>query len=123
MRRPHPREGEDVQILSRATDPPRGGHLALGGSSRRCQYPSQIKRKRGEALMKGYRVHITVAVGVVAVLLTACGGGGGKSSTSGTTKGATVAITLQEWGITASPASVPAGKVNFDVTNKGPIHE
>jgi uncharacterized cupredoxin-like copper-binding protein len=70
--------------------------------------------------MKSYRTFVTVAVGILAVLLTACGGG--NSATSGT-KGTTVAITLQEWGITASPASAPAGKVTFDVTNKGPAHE
>jgi uncharacterized cupredoxin-like copper-binding protein len=53
---------------------------------------------------------------VVMVVLPACGGG---------ESGGPVAITLQEFAVSADPASVPAGSVTFDVTNDGPddVHE
>ena len=36
-----------------------------------------------------------------------------------------MAVTLQEFAVSADPASVPAGSVTFDVTNDGPddVHE
>ncbi len=45
------------------------------------------------------------------VVLAACGSGSG---------GGTVAVTLQEWAVVPGQASVPAGKVTFDVKNSGP---
>jgi uncharacterized cupredoxin-like copper-binding protein len=59
----------------------------------------------------------TVALLLAAVpLLAACQGGGTTS---------TVDVTLQEWAVVVSDASVPAGEVTFTVTNDGPddIHE
>jgi len=57
------------------------------------------------------------------VLLPACGGdddGGGDGGDGGS-----ATITLQEFAVSADPASVPAGSVTFDVTNDGPedVHE
>jgi iron uptake system component EfeO len=69
----------------------------------------------------------TIAIGatllMAIVLLPACGGdddGGGDGGDGGP-----VTITLQEFAVSADPASVPAGSVTFDVTNDGPedVHE
>jgi uncharacterized cupredoxin-like copper-binding protein len=51
---------------------------------------------------------------VVILLLPACGGDDN-----------TVAATLQEFAVSADPASVAAGSVTFDVSNDGPddVHE
>lgn len=77
-----------------------------------------------------------IAVGAAAVmalvLLPACGGDedgdtGGDAATETASEGGatTVAITLEEFAVSADPASVPAGSVTFDVTNDGPddVHE
>lgn len=42
------------------------------------------------------------------------------SACSGDDEGGTVEITLQEFAIAASPATVPAGSITFDATNSGP---
>lgn len=41
------------------------------------------------------------------------------------TAGSTVAVTLQEFSVIATPSSVPAGSVTFNTTNEGPddVHE
>ncbi len=80
----------------------------------------------------------TIAIGatllMAIVLLPACGGDddGGDSGSDTATETAsddggatTVAVTLQEFAVSADPASVPAGSVTFDVTNDGPddVHE
>ena len=66
---------------------------------------------------------------LAALVLPACGGdeggdGGGGGDTGGDA-GGTVAITLEEFAVSADPASVPAGSVTFNVTNDGPddVHE
>lgn len=77
-----------------------------------------------------------IAVGAAAVmalvLLPACGGDeggdtGGDTATETASEGGatTVAITLEEFAVSADPASAPAGSVTFDVTNDGPddVHE
>lgn len=77
-----------------------------------------------------------IAVGAAAVmalvLLPACGGDeggdtGGDAATETASEGGatTVAITLEEFAVSADPASAPAGSVTFDVTNDGPddVHE
>lgn len=51
-----------------------------------------------------------LAAATLAVASSACSGGGGE----------TVDVTLQEFAVSASPASVGAGEVTFDVTNEGP---
>jgi len=47
------------------------------------------------------------------------GGGGGDAG------GTTVAVTLQEFAVGATPASAPAGSITFEATNNGPedVHE
>jgi uncharacterized cupredoxin-like copper-binding protein len=58
---------------------------------------------------------VGVMVGMVALLLPACGGDGGG----------TVAVTLQEFSIAVDPASISSGEVVFDASNDGPedVHE
>lgn len=86
--------------------------------------------------MRPRNVPRAIAVGAAAlmalVLLPACGGDeggdtGGDTATETASDGgaATVAITLQEFAVSADPASAPAGSVTFDVTNDGPddVHE
>ena len=57
---------------------------------------------------------LVASIAVVILLLPACGGDDGN-----------VAVSLQEFAISADPASAPAGSVTFDVTNDGPddVHE
>ena len=52
---------------------------------------------------------LAVATLVLIVPLAACG-----------SSGTTVAVTLQEWSISADKTSVPAGSVTFNATNNGP---
>ncbi|HET6714216.1 MAG TPA: hypothetical protein VFI59_10965 [Actinomycetota bacterium] len=88
--------------------------------------------------MRPRNVPRAIAVGAVAVmalvLLPACGGdedgdtgGDTATATETATEGgaSTVAVTLEEFAVSADPASVPAGSVTFDVTNDGPddVHE
>ena len=80
----------------------------------------------------------TIAIGatllLAIVLLPACGGaddGGDTGSDPATATASddggatTVAVALQEFAVSADPATVPAGSVTFDVTNDGPddVHE
>jgi len=80
----------------------------------------------------------TIAIGatllMAIVLLPACGGdddGGDTGSDTATETASddggatTVAVALQEFAVSADPATVPAGSVTFDVTNDGPddVHE
>ncbi|HKE54353.1 MAG TPA: hypothetical protein VKC55_06255 [Actinomycetota bacterium] len=85
------------------------------------------------------RRHATICLAVISVLVlaTACSGddggsGGGSGPTASATgsgsatSGATgVDVTLEEFAIIPSPASVKAGEVSFHVTNAGPqeVHE
>ncbi len=69
-------------------------------------------------------------VGVLVLLLPACGNDDGDDATPAASETTTsaevhVAVTLQEFAVSADPASVPAGPVTFDVTNDGPddVHE
>jgi uncharacterized cupredoxin-like copper-binding protein len=86
--------------------------------------------------MRPRNVPRAIAVGAAAVmalvLLPACGGDeggdtGGDAATETASEGGatTVAITLEEFAVSADPASAPAGSVTFDVTNDGPddVHE
>ena len=68
------------------------------------------------------RPRIVAACVLAVVVLAACGS---DSSTPGGDGGGTVAVTLQEFAITAVPATVAAGSVTFEATNNGPddIHE
>ena len=80
----------------------------------------------------------TIAIGatllLAIVLLPACGGDEDGGDTGGDTAtetasddggATTVAVALQEFAVSADPATVPAGSVTFDVTNDGPddVHE
>ena len=66
---------------------------------------------------------------LAALALTACGTGTATSSPAGAggspAAGQTVDVTLQEWAVVPSSASVAAGDVTFAVSNTGPedIHE
>lgn len=86
----------------------------------------------------GKRGYATFGVVVLSIaVLSACSSSDSSSaaeatssaastgSTGSSSEGSTVAITLQEFAISADPGSVPAGTVNFDVTNIGPedVHE
>jgi uncharacterized cupredoxin-like copper-binding protein len=67
---------------------------------------------------------------LVVGLVSACSDDG-EEPTDGTTSepaaasGGTVEVTLQEFAVSATPASVSAGSVTFEVTNEGPddVHE
>jgi uncharacterized cupredoxin-like copper-binding protein len=65
---------------------------------------------------------ITAVVAVLALVAGACGDDDGGEETGA---GGAIAITLQEFAVTPSPAQAPAGKVTFDATNEGPddVHE
>ena len=74
---------------------------------------------------------VAAALTIAAVVLPACGGDDestaettGATTATGT-ESAPVAVTLQEFAVSADPASVPSGSVTFDVTNTGPddVHE
>jgi uncharacterized cupredoxin-like copper-binding protein len=82
------------------------------------------------------RGRAAIWLGAIAMLAvsTACSSDSGESggssaatgAASGTTGGGTtVAVTVEEYAIIPSPASVPAGEVSFNVTNQGPdeVHE
>ena len=62
------------------------------------------------------------AIAIALVVLPACGSDSGGGETSG---GGMVDVTLQEFAISTSSSSVPAGAVTFNVTNDGPddVHE
>jgi len=74
---------------------------------------------------------VAAALALAAVVLPACGGDDGDTAettpaaTDGATDGASVAVTLQEFAVSADPASAPSGSVTFSVTNTGPddVHE
>lgn len=77
-------------------------------------------------------VTVAAAMVIAVVVLPACGGdddGGAAettpAATATSTDGASVAVTLQEFAVSADPASVPSGSVTFSVTNTGPddVHE
>jgi len=78
------------------------------------------------------RLATTVLVlALAALVLPACGGDEGGGGDTGETTAPTatgpssVAVTLEEFAVSAEPASVPAGEVTFDVENIGPddVHE
>lgn len=79
----------------------------------------------------GFAVVQLMVAGVLVLLLPACGndddGGATDAAASETTASAEapVAVTLQEFAVSAEPASVPTGTVTFSVTNDGPddVHE
>ena len=73
-----------------------------------------------------YLVGLLFIVGSLAVI--ACGGGGNGDDGNGSSGGATVAVSMDDVGGTytmdASPSSIPAGSITFDVSNVGLIaHE
>jgi uncharacterized cupredoxin-like copper-binding protein len=87
--------------------------------------------EKGERMRTHRFAVVQLAVtGVLVLLLPACGSdddGGASPAASETTASAeaNVAVTLQEFAVSADPASVPAGPVTFDVSNEGPddVHE
>jgi uncharacterized cupredoxin-like copper-binding protein len=90
------------------------------------------------------RMWVMVGVVVLSLAAAACGGGGGDVAKSGgaslagqanvsqanasqanagqagASKVSTVSITLKDFSITPSVASLPAGRVTFQASNKGP---
>ena len=75
------------------------------------------------------RIRGVAIIGTVVILAACAAGGGGDSAAagdgSGDPGGTTVDVTLQEWAVVLSEASVPAGDVTFAITNEGPedVHE
>ena len=65
---------------------------------------------------------ITAVIAVLALVAGACSDDDGGEETGA---GGAIAITLQEFAVTPSPAQAPAGDVTFDATNEGPddVHE
>lgn len=57
--------------------------------------------------------------------LAGCAADSGSPSQGGGGGATTIDVTLQEWSVTPSAASAPAGEVTFAVTNDGPddVHE
>lgn len=68
-------------------------------------------RVRWVALVLGTTLMLTAS---------ACSSDEGDSGDGG---GSTVAVTLQEFAIGATPATMPAGSVTFEATNEGPEDE
>lgn len=70
------------------------------------------------------RAWMIVAIAAsLALMAAACGGGDAEappSPTGGTAGGSNVSVTLEDFSVTADPASVAAGSTTFDVTNNGP---
>ncbi len=70
------------------------------------------------------RVIGIVLIGLLLLVAMACGSGISQEDHEATVEGmepvSTVIVALGEWGISASPDSIPAGLVRFDVTNGGP---
>ena len=86
--------------------------------------------------MRGHSVRFArLAVVVAAVctmsMLAACGSdddassGATSAAETSAAAGGSVAVTLQEFAVSADPATAAAGTVTFDVTNEGPddVHE
>ena len=90
-----------------------GSHRVARLHPRRSAYPRLIV--------------VVAALAVAAVVLPACGGDNETTpaASATATDGVSVAVTLQEFAVSADPASVPSGSVTFDVTNAGPddVHE
>jgi uncharacterized cupredoxin-like copper-binding protein len=61
----------------------------------------------------------------VLLIATACSGSSSSTSSSGSAAGdGDVAVTLQQWAVTPTVTTVPAGSVTFTVKNNGTIpHE
>ena len=72
---------------------------------------------------------LTVGFAVAVMLVgSACSKSSTPSESSSAPQepaGSTVAVTLQEFAVIATPSSVPAGSVTFNTTNEGPddVHE
>ena len=62
------------------------------------------------------------AIAIALAVLPACGSDSGDTEAAG---GGTVEVSLQEFAVSTSISSVPAGAVTFNVTNDGPedVHE
>ena len=58
-----------------------------------------------------------IAATAAVLLLGACSS---DTSSSAGGEGTTVAVTLQEFAVSADPTTVPAGSVTFNATNNGP---
>jgi hypothetical protein len=109
-------------------------HMRLGLPHTGVMRQPSVDPMRGMT-MRTLRSVATIAVGVMALLLPACGGddgadgGSSPALTSAAETSASgeesVAVTLQEFAVGLDPASAEAGPVTFDVTNIGPddVHE
>ena len=65
-----------------------------------------------------------VTVAAVSIGVVGCGGDDNVTSSSGGKAAGTVDVTLSDFKIELSATSAPAGKVTFEVQNKGPaVHE
>jgi uncharacterized cupredoxin-like copper-binding protein len=68
---------------------------------------------------------VVALLAAVALMAAACGDDDDGDGGSGGGGGSTVDVTLEEFAVSANPASVGAGEVTFDITNEGPddVHE
>src|SRR5206468_3015498 len=99
--------GEDGLILSPATDPLRGGPSALWLCRMSCENPARRTRPSEEGTMSRRWTRIVVALGVVALLLSACGGKTETPKTQ-TPQAKTVGVALKEWAVAPAASSVAA---------------
>ena len=70
--------------------------------------------------MKTSRLVVSLALPGLILGSAACGG---KSTPSSAGKTTNLAVTLQEYAVIPAQASSPAGRFNFTVENKGPMHD
>jgi uncharacterized cupredoxin-like copper-binding protein len=76
--------------------------------------------------MNGLRFAGLLAAVALATAACTTTGSSSEATASGTaSSGTRVAVTVQEFSLSADPASAPAGSVTFQVTNNGPdfVHE
>jgi uncharacterized cupredoxin-like copper-binding protein len=77
--------------------------------------------------MDGFRKWVMAAGAGLALVATACSSSGTSTAPSPSTSAAqpeSVAVTLNQWSITPSTTTIPAGRVSFNVKNEGTIaHE
>lgn len=71
------------------------------------------------------KLSMLTAVGVLSVMLAACGSGSSSSSSSsggggGSGPGASIGVTLKDFSITLAKTPSTPGTYTFDVTNQGP---
>jgi uncharacterized cupredoxin-like copper-binding protein len=72
-----------------------------------------------------HKFHVVpLGLALAALFAAGCGGNDGGSKADANAGADAVAASLDEWSVTVDKKTVPAGKVTFDVANKGKVpHE